>query len=164
MMAEIIVSHGLCSAIRPKVMTALKPYHFKDLRIQAWGEGRYGTDDTTTHTSDDNKMAATHYARIMVSDDAAAWAEWLLWRSGDVSLESKPLNPHLNWIAPKNCKDATRGENAMPIPWDQQKRQPRAKVQQAPPAKRKARKPAAQKGGMFAGALVLRGRQQRRSR
>jgi hypothetical protein len=62
-MAEIIVSHGLCTPIRPKVLTALEPYAFKGLKVQAWGEGRFGTDDTTSKTKDTDKLARQHYAR-----------------------------------------------------------------------------------------------------
>lgn len=126
MMAEIVVSHGLCTAIRPKVLTALEPYKFKRMRVQAWGEGRYGTDDQHTLKPDNDRMAAKHYARITVSDDAVKWAEWLLWQSGHFVLESKPLNPRLNWVAPLDCKQQSRlGRGTMPTPWSEKKRKPR---------------------------------------
>lgn len=125
-MAEIIVSHGLCTPIRPKVLTALEPYAFKGLKVQAWGEGRFGKDDSTSKTKDTDKLARQHYARITVSDDAAKWAEWLLWQSGQFALDSKPLNPRLNWVAPKNCKEqSSLGRGTMPTPWRDKQRAPR---------------------------------------
>lgn len=132
MTTRIQVSHGLCTPIRAKVLTALEPYEFKGLRVCAWGEGRYGEPDTLDQTYPDSAAwVQRHVAVIEVSDAAAAWAEWLLWQSGQFALESKPLNPRLNWHAPKDCKaQSGLARGVMPTPWRERK-------QGAKPARRK---------------------------
>jgi hypothetical protein len=123
-MAQIIVSHGLCSAIRPKVLTALEPYGFKGLQVEAWGQGRHGQPLTEHMTfPDEDAWVQKHIARITVSDQAAKWAEWLLWQSGHMYLESRPINPKLNWSIPLDCKaQSSLGRGTMPTPWSQQPR------------------------------------------
>lgn len=124
-MAQITVSHGLCSAIRPKVLTALGPYGFKDLHVEAWGMGRWGMEGTShIPFPDADAWVEKHVAVVTVSDDAAKWAEWLLWQSGKFSLDSKPLNPHLKWTAPLACKEqSSLGRGTMPVPWSEKERQ-----------------------------------------
>lgn len=141
MMAEIIVSHGLCSAIRPKVLTALEPYGFKDLRVEAWGTGHYHLPVAPSKIMPDSDIwVRHHYARITCSDASAAWAERLLWQAGTVGLETPPLNPGLKWSAPADCKAGPQGvlgRGHMPIPWSTQPR----RLKRHKPAKRHQHKP-----------------------
>lgn len=136
-MAEIIVSHGLCSAIRPKVMTALRPYGVVIFDLQCWGEGIYGTDNTDELCSDEYKMAARHIARITVSDDQARYAERLLWQNGTVELNSRPIDPTLNWQKVGTCSERgrlQRGDNF--TPWSARRSRSRARRQPAQPRTR----------------------------
>lgn len=130
-MAEIIVSHGLCSAIRPKVMTALEPYGFRDLKVEAWGTGHYHLPVPPSQRMPDSDIwVRHHYARITVSDAAAAWAERLLWQAGTVWLETPPLNKGLKWEAPLDCKAGVHGwlgRGDMPTPWSASKGQSQPK-------------------------------------
>jgi len=133
-MAEIMVSHSVCSAIRPKVLTALEPYGVRILNLQCWGEGIYGTDKTDELCSDDYKMAARHIARITVSAGQARYAERLLWQCGTVELDSKPIDPNLNWLAVGTCSEhgqLNRGE--LFTPWSAKERRPRAPRERQPP-------------------------------
>lgn len=126
---------------------------------------------------DDDPWVRRHIAHIDVTGapSFAAWVEYVACRAinaddgktGTMYLMSTPLNPdNLKWAAQWDTLPAAgewRQAGCKHKPPKQQ--QVKAKGKQAAPSKRKARKPApAQKKGMFAGALVLRGRQQRRSR
>lgn len=131
-MAEIVVSHSVCSAIRPKVLTALQPYGVRILDLLCWGEGIYNSDNTDELCSDDYKMAARHIARITVSDRQARYAERLLWQCGTVNLESRPIDPSLNWQKVGACSERghlQRGDSF--TPWSASRSRSRARRQQA---------------------------------
>lgn len=114
MMAEIIVAQGICSAIRPKLLTALGPYGFKNLQIQAWAQD----EDGTNRRSDEDSLAPLHVAQITVSDQAAEWCEYLICRYSAAypgfgfRLMSKPINP-------KNQRWAAKW-NTLPKAWRQE--------------------------------------------
>jgi hypothetical protein len=128
MTTTIVVSRGLCSPIRPDVLTALQPFGVRILRIEAWGEGHWhipGADGRTFPDAD--IWVKKHIAHVTVSDAQAAWAERLLWQSNKVWLESKPINPRLKWEAPPECKagaHGTLGRGRMPTPWSAKAKQP----------------------------------------
>lgn len=101
-MADIYAAHGICSAIRPKLLTALGPYGFRNLQIEAWAQD----EDGRNRRSDEDSMAALHVARITVNDAAAEWCEYLVCRYAaaypgtGLRLMSKPLNPrNQRWAA-----------------------------------------------------------------
>ena len=74
-MTEIVIAHGICSPIRPKVATALDPYGVL-YRAECWAQNE---DGTNRHTDTDS-MAPLHVATITVNPQAAVWAEYLLGR------------------------------------------------------------------------------------
>ena len=74
-MTDIIIAHGICSPIRPKVATALGPYGVQ-YNAECWAQDEDGTHRRT----DGDSMAALHVAQITVSPQAAVWAEYLLCR------------------------------------------------------------------------------------
>lgn len=174
-MTTIIVAAGLCSAIRPKLLTAFPEKRYPNVRITAWGEGHWHIPCPDSQVfPDDDIWVKRHIAHIDVqgAPSFAAWVEYVACRAitadngktGTMYLMSPPLNPdNLKWAA----KWDTLPE---PGEWRQAgckhkpPKQQQAQKQTTASAKRKARKPAVPKGGMLAGALVLRGRQQRRSR
>ena len=133
MTTTIRVARGLCSPLRDDVLTALKPFGVRVLKTMAWGEGHWhipGPD--WMWYPDADIWVKRHICDVTVSDAQAAWAERLLWKSGKMDLESKPLNPSLKWNAPAECKEGanslrSRGEQYKP--WSETKRQPRAKRQ-----------------------------------
>lgn len=135
MTTTIRVTRGLCSPMRDDVLTAIKPFGVKVLAFDCWGEGRYPFPNKLfalpmwVRIPDADIWARRHVATITVSDEQAKWAERLLWQSGKVRLESRPLNPKLKWNAPPECKvseHGTLGRGHMPTPWSEKKRQPRA--------------------------------------
>lgn len=74
-MTEIVIAHGICSPIRPKVATALDPYGVL-YNLECWAQNE---DGTNRHTDTDS-MAPLHVACITVNPQAAVWAEYLLCR------------------------------------------------------------------------------------
>ena len=130
----IRVSHGLCSAIRPKVLTALETYGVRVIDSKAWGLGHWhiqGVSDDTV-MPDDDIWVRYHVMDVTVNDKQAAWAERLLWQTNQVMLNSRPLNKGLRWTAPPACKVGVHGvlgRGDMPTPWSAQKRPLRAAKQ-----------------------------------
>jgi hypothetical protein len=128
MTTTVVVSTGLCSAIRPKVLTALRPYGFAESDIETWGEGRYGVKGTSLLRFPDSDIwVQKHVAVVTVSDARAKWCERLLWQAGNVWLDSPPRNPRLVWTAPPDCKagaHGTLGRGTMPTPWSSKAKQP----------------------------------------
>jgi len=147
MTTTIQVSRGLCAPMRDDVLTALKPFGVKLLAFDCWGEGHYKLPVPPSQWMPDSDIwVRKHVARITVSDAQAAWAERLLWQSGKVGLDTKPLNPRLVWAAPPACKageHGTLGRGTMPTPWSTQKRQARTA---RPKRQRRARQ---QDGGLL---------------
>jgi len=133
MTTTIRVARGLCSPLRDDVLTALKPFGVRVLKTMAWGEGHWhipGPD--WMWYPDADIWVKRHICDVTVSDAQAAWAERLLWKSGKMDLESKPLNPSLKWNAPAECKEgahALRSRGERYRPWSENKRQPRARKQ-----------------------------------
>ena len=74
-MTDIIIAHGICSPIRPKVATALGPYGVL-YNAECWAQDEDGTHRRT----DDDSIAVLHVAQITVNPQAAVWAEYLLCR------------------------------------------------------------------------------------
>lgn len=74
-MTNIVIAHGICSPIRPKVLTALHPYGVI-FEAECWAQNE---DGTNRHTDTDS-MAPLHVASITVNPQAAVWAEYLLCR------------------------------------------------------------------------------------
>ena len=95
----IKVAVGYCTPARVKITGVLKPYHIKVHCI----------DQKLHHDADG---FATHYtATIRVNSKAAAWAEYVLLRSGKFELLSRPKNR-------KNAEWAAQYGGRMPTPWD----------------------------------------------
>jgi len=178
--ATIIVAAGLCSAIRPKLLTALPPERYPNIKITAWGEGHWHIPCPDSQVFPDaDPWVKRHIAHIDVTGapSFAAWVEYVACRAinadngktGTMYLMSRPLNPdNLKWAAKWDTLPS-QGE------WRQTgcKHKPPKQLQQAkPPAKRRpaARKPAVQKNadglsGLFDGLRRKpQRRQQRRSR
>ena len=121
MSRTIIVGWGQCAPMRNKdVLTALTPYgvRVRSLTIDVQPEGSI--------------------ANVTVSDEAAAWAEYLLCRSGRFGLMSKPIDArNIEWGAKWHTLPVQRGCHTghtqagtvgeMPVPWSESKtkRQPR---------------------------------------
>lgn len=108
-MVEIMVAHGLCSAIRPRVLTALPPAQYPSLHIETWGQGKYGIPGTDLlHVPDADAWASRHIALISVPGDEsfAKWVEYVLCRymaanpGYGMVLLSQPLDPrNRTWAA-----------------------------------------------------------------
>lgn len=121
MTTTIRVARGLCSPLRDDVLTAIEPFGVRVLNINAWGEGHWHIPcPDLTPFPDADIWVRKHICDVTVSDAQAKWAERLLWQSGKCNLESKPLNPSLEWTAPPDCKagaHGTLGRGTMPTPW-----------------------------------------------
>lgn len=103
-MRKIIVAKGLCSPARDAVVSTLAPYGVR-FSIYAYSEGPDGVN------AEENKPTAYwNVAEVTVNDAAAAWAEYLLCRSGIFTLRSKPIDA-------RNLKWAVKWGGAMPAPW-----------------------------------------------
>lgn len=147
MSKTIVVSRGLCSAMREDVLTATKTYGVRIIKFECRGWGRHPFPNRFfalpiwIPVPDDDIWAKRHVARITVSDDQQRWAERLLWQSNRVKLDSKPHpdNVNLKWNAPPDCKagpQGTLGRGHMPTPWSAKQHQPRPPKKAAAPAQR----------------------------
>lgn len=79
----IIVAAGLCSAIRPKLLTALPPERYPNVRITAWGEGHWHIPcPDKTPFPDADIWVKKHIAQIDVEGDLsfAKWVEYVVCR------------------------------------------------------------------------------------
>ena len=125
MTTTLRLARGLCSPLREDVLTALKPFGVRVLKISAWGEGHWHMPVPDNMIMPDADIwVKRHVCDVTVSDAQAKWAERLLWQSGKMSLESRPLNPSLKWNAPADCKagaHGTLGRGTMPTPWSASK-------------------------------------------
>ena len=146
MTTTIRVARGLCSPLRDDVLTALKPFGFKEgeqLQIDAWGEGHWHIPGPDWMTYPDADIwVRKHICEVTVSDARAAWAERLLWKSGKMDLESPKLNPRLEWTAPAECKEGanslrSRGERYKP--WSEQESKSKTRAKRPPRQRRNKR-------------------------
>jgi len=102
-MAKIIVSQGMCSPIRPQVMTALKPYGFNPLHVEAYAQSDDGQRAKDGAVLIGNDRPLCNVAEITVSDAAARWCEYVLLRSHKFQLMTPPLDPrNETWAAKWN--------------------------------------------------------------
>lgn len=107
----IIVAAGLCSAIRPKLLTAFPEERYPNLRITAWGEGHWHIPcPDNMIMPDDDPWVKKHIAQIDVNGalSFAKWVEYVACRAiaidngtaGTMCLMSRPLNPkNIKWAA-----------------------------------------------------------------
>ena len=107
-MTTIIVAAGLCSAIRPKLLTAFPPERYPNVRITAWGEGHWHIPCPDGQVFPDSDIwVKRHIAHIDVTGDAsfAKWAEYVACRliaadGGNMRLMSPPLEQrNATWAA-----------------------------------------------------------------
>mgnify|MGYP000852514489 CR=1 FL=1 len=117
-MTRIIVAAGLCSAIRPKLLTALPPERYPNIKITAWGEGHWHIPCPDSQVFPDaDPWVKRHIAHIDVTGapSFAAWVEYVACRAinadngrtGTMYLMSRPLNPdNLKWAAKWNTLPA----------------------------------------------------------
>jgi hypothetical protein len=69
-MTTIVVAAGLCSAIRPKLLTALPPKRHPSVQITAWGEGHWHIPcPDGTPFPDSDPWVKKHIANIDVNGD-----------------------------------------------------------------------------------------------
>lgn len=170
-MTTIIVAAGLCSAIRPKLLTAFPAARYPNIKIRAWGEGHWHIPCPDSQVfSDSDIWVKKHIAHIEVPGDIsfAKWAEYVVCRliatdGGTMRLMSQPLEQrNMQWAAKWNT---------LPQGWVQpgckHKIPEQQQAKQAPVKRKKsARKPVEPKSvgklsGLFDG---LRRKPQRRSR
>lgn len=105
-MKKIVVAKGFCTPARDAITATLAPYGVR-------------------HTVQPYPDPLQNVATVIVSDRAAAWAEYLLLRSGRFVLRSKPIDR-------RNLKWAIKWQGAMPQPWVE----PGCKMPQGQPSAR----------------------------
>ena len=119
-MTTIVVAAGLCSAIRPKLLTAFPPERYPNVKITAWGEGHWHIPCPDGQVFPDADIwVKKHVAQIDVDGDLsfAKWAEYVVCRliaaenatqvagkgGAHLYLMSKPLEPrNQKWAAKWN--------------------------------------------------------------
>lgn len=117
-MTTIIVAAGLCSAIRPKLLTAFPPERYPNVRITAWGEGHWHIPCPDSQVFPDaDAWVKRHIAHIDVTGapSFAKWVEYVACRAmsadngktGTMVLVSKPLDArNEQWAAKWNTLPA----------------------------------------------------------
>lgn len=103
-MKRIRLIAGMCAPIRDRVALTLAPYG-----VVYAVEGATWLD-TNGLPTDDLRLARADSCAVTVRDQAAAWAEYLLLRSGRFRLLSTPLDP-------RNERWAVQWRGTMPRPW-----------------------------------------------
>ena len=108
-MTTIIVAAGLCSAIRPKLLTALPPEKYPNVKITAWGEGHWYIPCPDSQVFPDADIwVKKHIAHVEVKGDItfARWVEYVVCRLmaadpiGNMYLMSIPLESrNTKWAA-----------------------------------------------------------------
>ena len=106
MTTRIVVAAGLCTPARVLVDRALAPYGVRYEATTSWMET--GDGQITTQTD----QAAIDLCAVLVSNQAARWAEYLLLRTGKLRLVSRPIDA-------RNERWALRHRGNMPQPWVQ---------------------------------------------
>ena len=133
MTTTLRLTRSLCSPLRDDVYTALTDFGVRVLDITAWGEGHWHIECPDSQMFPDSDIwVKRHVCEVTVNDTQAAWAERLLWQTGKMSLESRPLVPSLVWSAPADCKagvHGTVGRGIMFKAWKDNPRQSRPKRQ-----------------------------------
>lgn len=126
MSRTIIVANGMCAAIRPQVLTALKPYGFNPLHVESYAQTEDGrrAEDGATLIGNDRPLC--NVAEVTVSSAAARWCEYVLLRSKRFSLMSRPLDERNEVWAAK--------WNTLPRAWSQAGCSTQAPQQHAPSA------------------------------
>lgn len=139
MSKTIIVAQGMCSPIRAKVLTLFEPYGFKDLSVKSYSVSPtgYGQDGATFAKG---SRVLWNVAEVTVSDAAARWAEYLICRSKQYRLMSKPIDPRNEAWAAK--------WDTLPKAWTQPGCKPPANTQ---PQRREP----SNSGGLFDGLVRL---------
>ena len=97
MSKTIVIAQGACSPIRPKVLTALKPYGYKvghkfEIESYSLGYDWERGEDGKPIDQDWSKTQA-NVAEITVSDARASWTEFLICCTGAFQLMSPPIDP-----------------------------------------------------------------------
>lgn len=111
-MAHITVAKAACTPARDLVKTALQPYGVKIKALRGYSlypDGSKG-NDTQWIANDAGQFPARNVAEVTVNDQAAAWAEYLLLRTGRLELLSRPYDQ-------RNERWAAKWAGAMPKPW-----------------------------------------------
>ncbi len=103
-MPKIVVAKALCTPARDAVTGVLKPYGVR-FSIRSYSRGP-GDEELADNALD----AYVSVAEVTVSDAAAAWAEYLLRRSNQFILLSKPIDK-------RNIQWAAKWNGEMPGPW-----------------------------------------------
>jgi hypothetical protein len=162
-MTTIIMAAGLCSAIRPKLLTALPFARYPNVKITAWGEGHWHIDcPDDREFPDADPWVKRHIAHIDVTGapSFAAWVEYVACRAiaaddgktGTMYLLSTPLDArNIKWAAKHNkLPDAGEWRQAgckAVAPTGPAKRKAPAR---RTPAKRKPAPKPAPRGGILA--------------
>lgn len=163
-MTRIIVAAGLCSAIRPKLLTALPPERYPNIKITAWGEGHWHIPCPDSQVFPDADIwVKKHIAHVDVRGDEsfAKWVEYVICRlmsaqPGTMHLMSSPLEP-------RNAKWAAKWDT-LPAPGDWKQagcknkppKQDGKTAQSQPRPKRRASRQPASKIFSLAGILRVR--------
>ena len=104
MTTKIVVAAAMCTPTRTHVRNALQPYGVKfGIGAEYWGDV---AGQAVIRASD----AYLQVCEVLVNDQAAVWAEYLMVRSGKLQLISKPLDR-------RNLRWALQWGGAMPRPW-----------------------------------------------
>lgn len=101
-MTKIVVAVGCCTPARTKVLTLLEPYGFKGVQVTSYSQNHLGRGkDGAIEIK--GEMVTANVAEIEVSSQAARWAEYLICRSKQFRLLSKPVDPrNQRWAAKWN--------------------------------------------------------------
>ncbi len=149
----IIIATGLCSAVRPKLLSAFPPERYPSVKITAWGTGHWHMPvPDTMIMPDDDIWVKRHFAQIDVTG-APSFAKWVEYvacraitmdndRGGTMALLSTPLDQ-------RNIKWAAKWDS-LPAPgeWVQfgcKNKPPQQQGKQQPPALRQRRTNARQR-------------------
>jgi hypothetical protein len=110
-MTTIVMAAGLCSAIRPKLLTAFPPKRYPNVKITAWGEGHWHIPCPDSQIFPDADIwVKKHVAHIEVNGapSFASWVEYVACRAiaaengkaGTMFLMSTPLDErNIKWAA-----------------------------------------------------------------
>lgn len=98
----IVVSKGWCTPARDMILTAFQPYGVKALDLSE--------KEISLPIVGSNPIRID--ARVIVSSKQAVWAEYLLLRSENFKLRSRPQNQ-------RNAEWAARHNGRMPSAWDE---------------------------------------------
>ena len=112
-MTEIIIAGPYCTPLRNQILTGLRTFGVTSARItDAYVLFPDGTPapEGSTGTGKNGDWPTRQIYHIRVRAKAAAWAEYLLLRTGKYELLSRPLES-------RNERWAAKWGGAMPQPW-----------------------------------------------